>query len=1101
MAGGHDTKGKRFLKKTGRNTEFQWQRNFWLCRQRLTVIKKCSGEVTLLEMQGTKESWDRKWRCSKKDCTSGDLMQMLDTVMSDSEDSTVTYTAVSSPFEDGSDIGSPGVDGPPIMPEDPLWLYIMGCYQVNHRLDYTLASRSLSRTPLDFVPELMYPEYIPQEDEILSAEEQLLPAVASPIADPPRYVLESDLEEEPEEDDEDPEEDPADYPADRDDDDDDEEKKKGGGAGKKRRGKTWISILDEPPYTSSRGKTFERLLALTTPPPSPLTPLSSPLPHIPSPPFPASPPASVLPASPPASPIRLLGYRAAMIWLRAETPSTSHPIPLPTSLSPLQLLSPDHRTDRPEITLPPRKRLGIDLGPRYEIGESSAVAATRPVGGRRADYGFVGTMDTEIRRQRAEEVGYRIRDVWVDPREAVEEVAPMTLGGVNARVTELTAVQEQDTQDIYAVIEDTQDRQTQIYQSVETLFDDSSVHYEDVNKTTRSGGSGFPRGMGTLHRADRKSQVVTLEMLQADYQRQENGTKVEKTTRLNTGATPYQSQTLFHTSSHHAQLQALMTIGVTAALQARDATWNGDVSLTSGTYQKAYTTHKADMQAMKDTKDDDDKYLQVAKLRSWSLKLRPYEGPRPLNPPNVNTGANQRVCFECGAQGHFKRDCPKLKNNNNRGRVEIAKVKQRFPFVLFVAEKIVRIPFGDEILIVRGDGSSNKHGTRLNIISCTKAQEYLTKGCHVFLAKEKRLEDVPVVQEFPKVFLEDLPDLPVRIEAIREQTQELTGQVLFRPVSHSWGAPVLFVKKKEEGIKYEATSLVSVAEMITIYKNSLFTLERRMLIADALSKKDENTKTEARKPENIKKEDVGGILVENSKDPEKLRTERLEPCADGTMCLYWLGVGTMLWRLKDCDHARVHKSKYSIHPGILVQETTERIIQIKQIIQTACDRQKSYANLKSKTMEFQVGDKVMLKVSPWKGVVRFGKRGKLNPRYVGPFKVLKKVGAVAYKLELPQELSRVHNTFHVSNLKKCYSDDPLVVPLEGLQVDDKLHFVEEPVEIMDREVKQLRRSRVPIVKVRWNSRRGPEFTWEREDQFRKKYPHLFTKTAPSSSAV
>ncbi|GJU39544.1 putative reverse transcriptase domain-containing protein [Tanacetum coccineum] len=165
------------------------------------------------------------------------------------------------------------------------------------------------------------------------------------------------------------------------------------------------------------------------------------------------------------------------------------------------------------------------------------------------------------------------------------------------------------------------------------------------------------------------------------------------------------------------------------------------------------------------------------------------------------------------------------------------------------------------------------------------------------------------------------------------------------------------------------------------------------------------------------------------------------------------------------------------------------------------DRQKSYADLKHKPMEFQVGDKVMLKVLPWKGVVRFGKRGKLNPRYVGPFKVLKKVGAVAYKLELPQELSRVHNTFHVSNLKKCYSDDPLVVPLEGLQVDDKLHFVEEPVEIMDREVKQLRRSRVPIVKVRWNSRRGPEFTWEREDQFRKKYPHLFTKTAPSSSAV
>nr|GEX57378.1 putative reverse transcriptase domain-containing protein [Tanacetum cinerariifolium] len=154
----------------------------------------------------------------------------------------------------------------------------------------------------------------------------------------------------------------------------------------------------------------------------------------------------------------------------------------------------------------------------------------------------------------------------------------------------------------------------------------------------------------------------------------------------------------------------------------------------------------------------------------------------------------------------------------------------------------------------------------------------------------------------------------------------------------------------------------------------------------------------------------------------------------------------------------------------IVQETTEKIIQIKQRIQAARDRQKSYADLKCKPMEFQVGDRVILKVSPWKGVVRFGKRGKLNPRYVGPF-------------------------------KKCYVDKPLAVPLDGLHFDDKLYFVEEPIEIMDREFKRLKRSRVPIVKVRWNSRIGPEFTWEREDQFQKKYPHLFTKTAPSSSVA
>ncbi|GKG03472.1 hypothetical protein Tco_0311108 [Tanacetum coccineum] len=119
----------------------------------------------------------------------------------------------------------------------------------------------------------------------------------------------------------------------------------------------------------------------------------------------------------------------------------------------------------------------------------------------------------------------------------------------------------------------------------------------------------------------------------------------------------------------------------------------------------------------------------------------------------------------------------------------------------------------------------------------------------------------------------------------------------------------------------------------------------------------------------------------------------------------------------------------------------------------------------------------MLKVSPWKGVVRFGKRGKLNPRYVRPFKVIAKVGKVAYRLELPQELSR----------------------LAGIYVDDKIQFVEEPVEIMEREIKRLKRSRIPLVKFRWNSRRGPEFTWEHEDSFKQKYPQLFTNRASLST--
>ncbi|GJS33756.1 putative reverse transcriptase domain-containing protein, partial [Tanacetum coccineum] len=379
-----------------------------------------------------------------------------------------------------------------------------------------------------------------------------------------------------------------------------------------------------------------------------------------------------------------------------------------------------------------------------------------------------------------------------------------------------------------------------------------------------------------------------------------------------------------------------------------------------------------------------------------------------------------------------------------------------------------------------------------------------------------------------------------------------------------------------------------------------------------------------------------GILVENSKDREKLRTEKLEPRADGTMCLNGRSWLPCYGDLRTMIMHESHKSKYSIHPGsdkmyqdmkslywwpnmkaniatyvsksltctkvkaehqrpsgllvqpeipqwkwekitmdfvtklpkssqgyntiwVIVDRLTKSAIfmpmretdpmdklermYLKEVVKnfwkslqkalgTSLDMSTAYhpqtdgqSERTIQTLEDMLRACVIdfgngwvkhlplvefsynnsyhasIKAAPFEALyVESVVHPCVGPRYVGPFKVLKKVGTIAYKLELPQELSRVHNTFHVSNLKKCYSDDPLVIPLEGLQVDDKLHFVEEPMEVMDREVKQLRRSRVPIVKVRWNSRRGPEFTWEREDQFRKKYPHLFTKTAPSSSA-
>ncbi|GJX77509.1 putative reverse transcriptase domain-containing protein [Tanacetum coccineum] len=149
----------------------------------------------------------------------------------------------------------------------------------------------------------------------------------------------------------------------------------------------------------------------------------------------------------------------------------------------------------------------------------------------------------------------------------------------------------------------------------------------------------------------------------------------------------------------------------------------------------------------------------------------------------------------------------------------------------------------------------------------------------------------------------------------------------------------------------------------------------------------------------------------------------------------------------------------------LVQETTEKISQIKDRLKDARDRQKSYADKRRKPLEFSVGEYVLLKVSLWKGVVRFRKKGKLAPRFVGPFEITKRTSPVAYRLRLPKDLNSVHDTFHLSNLKKCLANPTLQVPLDEIQVEAKLNFVEEPVKILEREFKKLKRSRISIVKV------------------------------------
>ncbi|GJZ26594.1 putative reverse transcriptase domain-containing protein [Tanacetum coccineum] len=268
----------------------------------------------------------------------------------------------------------------------------------------------------------------------------------------------------------------------------------------------------------------------------------------------------------------------------------------------------------------------------------------------------------------------------------------------------------------------------------------------------------------------------------------------------------------------------------------------------------------------------------------------------------------------------------------------------------------------------------------------------------------------------------------------------------------------------------------------------------------------------ARKEENYGTEDLRGMI------------KNLEPRADGTLCLksrswendsmekltrqYLKEVvsrhGVPVSIISDRDgrkgwdkHLPLVEFSYNNNYHTSIKAAPFEVLYGHKCRSPICWAE-SYADKRHNPLEFQVEDKVILKVSPWKGVIRFEKREKLNPRYIGPFKILAKVGTVAYQLELPEQLSRVHSTFHVSNIKKCLSDEQLTISLDEIHVDDKLNFIEEPVEIMDRKVKRLKQSHIPIVKVRWNSRRGPQYTWEREDQMQKKYPHLFINSESAS---
>ncbi|GJY45557.1 putative reverse transcriptase domain-containing protein [Tanacetum coccineum] len=675
-------------------------------------------------------------------------IKSLDFVMSDSEDSTVTYTEVSSPFE----------DLPPPSPN-----YVPGLKEPEQA------------PPLpNFVPEPIYLEFMPLEDDVLPAEEQPLPAAVSPTADSLSYIIESDPEEDPKEDNEDPDEDPTDYPTDRDDDDDEAEEDDDEVKEVEEhlapadsvlppacRTTTRMSIQDQTPIPFPSAAEVDKFLAISTLPPSPLTSYLSPLPHIPSPPLPVSSPLPMSPPPLPDSPTQPLGYRASMIRLRAESPSTSHPlllpspivlpytsasmammtaatpstyifasrtetppsgtpqllpIPLPTSSPPLLLPSTDCRAGVSEVTLPPQKRLCITLGLRFMVGETQR------------------------------DVGYGITDTWDEMVKDMQGTPSATdVAGLGQRMTDLVTTVRQDTDEIYGRLDDAQDDRSLMSSQLNLLCRDRCAHARiarlmegearasreawvqsmDANDTTRSEtqmavlqSQQIPArdlvhpdvpeetGMG-----GRRQAPLSHECTYPDFMNCKplyfKGTKgvVELTQWFE------RMETVFRISNCTVENQ--IKFATCTLLRSALTWWNSHVKIVGHdiAYAMTWTNLKKKMTdkycPRGEESDKIEKYvnglpdmihgsIMASKPKTMQdaiefatelidKKIRTFAERQSKNKrkvghlardcrstANANTTNNQKgtkasqkpSCFECGAQGNFKRECPKLKNNN-----------------------------------------------------------------------------------------------------------------------------------------------------------------------------------------------------------------------------------------------------------------------------------------------------------------------------------------------------------------------------------------------------------------------------------------------------
>ncbi|GJX06209.1 putative reverse transcriptase domain-containing protein [Tanacetum coccineum] len=1021
-----------------------------------------------------------------------------DTIMSDSEHSAVTYTSAS---ENDLYMGSPGVEVP-VFEGPPSPDYVPGPEEPEQ------APPSPIYVP--FVPEPVYPEFLPVDDEVFPAEEQPLPAADSPTHQSPGYIPESDPEEDLEEDDEeDPEEDPADYPADRGDDDDD--------ALALAEPAAVAYSADQDPYIAYR---VAARMSIRTQAPTPF--LSE---EIPSPPLPIPPPSPISPTYVEGS----LGSRAAGIRQRDALPV--------------------HETEIPEMWLPLRKRLcrTTSLYPEMQSGSSAAgcyLGKDEIIYSHLDDARYdrallrarVNRLDNDrpFHRRTAlliEEEARLSRAAWARSMDTCDQRRQTVI----SELLKTDYRRQRQLAETLKIVKSLKAQMTEL-QRQQGPAKDPAEPEEAARATTRNGDDSHTSGTGA-----RRNERTVRECTYQDFMKCQpvffRGTEEV----VNLTQWFERMETVFRISNCTVENQVKFA---TCTLMGTALTWWNSHARTV-TNDVAYAMTWSDLKKKMTTK-----YCPRNKTRKLRQRCSPEEADK-MKYMSVDARPDLPQVF-----GHrSQRPSRRLETRRRRSNCKMyrsSKISPKyFPRTLSLppttmefhhrsstrAAPVARAPYrlasfemkelSDQLSIPRCEARAMNEHLKDNIGVVKKGGVLLNREvCELapILALPEGSKDFKVYCDASKKGLGAV--LMQREKVISYASRQLKiHEKNYTTHDLELGA-VVFALKIWRHYLYgtKCTVFTDHKSLQHILNQKELNMRQRRWL-ELLSDYDCDIRyhpgkanvTEARKPENIKNEDVGGMLIENAKYPEAIRTEKLEPRTDGTLCLNGRSWLPCYGDLRTVIMHESHKSKYSIHPGsekmyqdvkklywwpnmkadiatyvskclTCAKVKAEHQRQSGLLVQPEIPQWK-WDNITAAPFEALYGRKcrspvcwaevgevqltgpeivqettekiIQLKVSPWKGVCNFGKRGKLKSR--------------------------------------CWTFQ--AVPLDGLHFDDKLQFVEEPIEITDREVKRLKRSRIPLVKVRWNSKRGPEFTWEREDQFQKKYPHLFSKTGPSSSAA